>query len=77
MPKAKTTGTQIDSPFTAMRGNPSLTEAPGCYDHHPNVGPAGDDGGLPLKFFDHSIPGTKMQPEGPSMTVVPAKTRES
>ena len=61
----------ISSAMTSpVRGKPSLTEAPGCYTYHPNVGPRGVDGGLPLKFIDESIPVGK--PEGPMLNVTGA-----
>lgn len=69
--------TEIDSPFTAMRQNPSFTEAPGCYDHHPAIGPAAADSTIPLKFFDESVKGPGTMPSGPSMDVVPASVEKS
>lgn len=72
MAKGLKTGDPIDSPMgpSFRRGVPSLTEAPGSYDKHPNVGPAGVSGGLPLKFTDDSVPGTV--PNTPSMEPMPA-----
>jgi hypothetical protein len=77
MPKAKTTGTHIDSCFQPMAKVPGLASSPGIYDKHPNVGPGSPDSGIPLKFFDESIAHPGTMPSGPSMTVVPAKTHKS
>ena len=72
MPKAKTSGTMIDSPFTGVRGKPSLTEAPGLYNEHASVGPKGESGGFPLKFYDTAIKTPKGSLPAPSMTPTPA-----
>jgi hypothetical protein len=65
----------IDSPMTPFKGVPSsYTEAPGEYSKHPNVGPAGETGGVPLKFYDNSVKG--IMPEGPSMEPTPAKVTQ-
>jgi hypothetical protein len=66
---------RIESPLTPFKTVTSYTEAPGSYTKHPNVGPAGVDGGLPLKFTDESIKGT--MPEGPSMEPTPAKAEKA
>jgi len=61
---------RVDSPLTPFRTITSYTEAPGSYSKHPNIGPAGEDGGCPLKFTDESI--TVGKPEGPSMEATEA-----
>lgn len=76
MPHAKTTGTQIDSPFTALAPVPKLDSAPGVYDTHPNVGPARATSGIPLKFMDESIKHGTM-PTSAHMNVEPAKQHKS
>lgn len=66
---------KIDSPMTPFKEAPTtLDQAPGDYNKHPNVGPAGDSGGFPLKFTDNSVKG--IMPEGPSMEPVPAATKK-
>lgn len=77
MPKAKTSGTQIDSPFTPLAPKPGIRGSDGIYDEHPNLGPKSADGGFPLKFMSTAIPTPGTLPSGPSMTVEPASTKKS
>jgi hypothetical protein len=66
---------RIESPMTPFKTIDSYTSAPGDYNVHPNLGPKGEDGGLPLKFTDKSI--TAAPPEGPSMEPTPAKAEKA
>jgi len=77
MPKRKH-GSQIDSPYTPFAGKVPTPSSggPGSYNKHPNVGPAGVSGGVPLKFTDDSIK-TQKGPIASSMDVVPAKLTTS
>lgn len=62
----------IDSPYNSGRPTPSLKGGAGEYNRHPDLGPAGVDGGIPLKFMDTSIP----TPKGrlvPQMDIIPGK----
>ena len=75
---AKQKGSAIQSPYTNFmnKANPTPSSgAPGHYSKHPNIGPAGVDGGMPLKFTDDSVKG--IMPEGPSMSPTPAKMIKS
>lgn len=66
---------RIESPLTPFKTVTSYTEAPGSYNTHPNLGPAGEAGGFPLKFTDESI--KTAMPEGPSMEPTPAKATKA
>ncbi len=71
MPSKKSN--HVESSYTPFAGSaPSVgAGGPGVYDKHPNIGPAGNSGGVPLKFFDESLPG--VAPGAPSMNPSPAK----
>jgi hypothetical protein len=58
---------------TPMEGHPAvkgLSSAPGKYSSHPELGPPGVDGGMPLKFYDDSIKGKLQETDNP-MFVTP------
>lgn len=62
----------IQSPYTNHMGKAAPTvDGVGGMTSFPGLGPAGVDGGVPLKIMDTSIAAPGTIPSGPSMTVVP------
>ena len=43
----------LDSPMTSHPAVKGLASDDGTYNKHPDLGPQGESGGLPLKFFDN------------------------
>ena len=62
----------LDTPMTGVPSHKGIASAPGKYSSHPNLGPAGVSGGLPLKFTDDSIK-AQIGPVDNPMYVVPTK----
>ena len=74
-PKSQGKGT-IDSPYDAGRPTPGVKGGPGEYNRNPQCGPAGVEGGFPLKFTDDSV----KTPKGrliPQMDVTPGATEQA
>ena len=42
----------IESPMTGFPPVKAMDSDAGIYNRHPSLGPKGESGGLPLKFFD-------------------------
>ena len=51
---------------------PALDSAPGVYNRHPNLGPAGESGGFPLKFTDESVKTPNIAQAKATMNPTPA-----
>jgi hypothetical protein len=62
----------VDSPMTGHPKVPGITSAPGKYTEHADLGPKGEDGGMPLKFYDEAVKAT-MGPVDTTMPVTPRK----
>ncbi len=62
----------IDSSMR-MPSVPGLKGAPGSYNKHPDFGPAGVDGGFPLKFTDDSIPKGETAKVSTDMVIEPRR----
>lgn len=67
----------IDSPMTGHPPVKGLASAPGVYSRHRNLGPAGVDGGMPLKFYDDAIKTPELQATDNPMFVTPTKRTTS
>jgi hypothetical protein len=66
----------LDTPMTGVPKVPGLSSAPGTYNRHPNLGPDGVSGGLPLKTFDDAVK-VQVGPTDNPMHVTPTKRTTS
>ena len=73
----KTRGGGIDTTMNNCPPAPGRQGAAGKYDEHPNLGPAGVSGGMPLKFTDESISTPEIQPTDNPGMIIPARKRSS
>ncbi len=68
-------GDAIDSAMTGFPPVKGMASAPGKYNTNPALGPAGVDGGLPLKFMDDAVktPGVQAT-DSPGLVATPMQT---
>jgi hypothetical protein len=64
----------IESVMTSCPAVKAYDSAPGKYNEHPNLGPAGPTGGFPLKFVDTAVKQPVIQQtDNPGMVMTPLK----